>query len=123
MAKKILIADDSEAFRKLEDTLLKPYGFTLLHASNGIEAMKVALGEKPDLILLDIQMPVMDGAQVLAFLKKEPTTAGIPIIVITTLGRPEDRALLTSAGAYHLLGKPIQGTELIRTVRAALGQT
>ena len=121
MAKKILIADDSDAFRRLEDTLLKPYGYTLFHAANGIEAMKIALEKKPDLILLDIQMPVMDGAQVLAFLKKEPSTASIPIIVITTLGRPEDRALLTQAGAYHLLGKPIQGPELVKTVRAALG--
>ena len=122
MAKKILIADDSEAFRNLEETILKPYHYELFHASNGVQAMKQALEHRPDLILLDVQMPVMDGVQVLTFLKQQEITRHIPIVIVTTIGREKDRQLLTAGGARQLISKPINAMELVRAVRSLLGE-
>lgn len=121
MPKKILVADDSPAFRKLEGEYLAKRGFELLYAENGAEAMRLALEHLPDLILLDVQMPVMDGVQVLAFLKKEPRTKDIPVVVVTTLGRDKNADVLRQAGAAGVLCKPIRAAELWSTVEPYLG--
>jgi CheY-like chemotaxis protein len=118
--KKILIADDADVFRNLEDGLLKIYGHTILHAKNGAEAIRLAVEEKPDLVLLDVQMPVMDGMQVLSFLKKDAHTSHIPVIVITTIGRDKDEDIIRRAGADGFLTKPIKATVFVETVRRAL---
>ncbi len=120
MAKKILVCDDSKAFQLLERALLAGRGYDIVEASDGSEAVKKALEELPDLILLDVQMPVMDGVQVLQFLKKDPRTATIPVIMVTTIGRDHDKRLLTGGGATAVLHKPINGVELNRLVRELL---
>jgi CheY-like chemotaxis protein len=120
--KKILIADDSTAFRKLEEAFLAGRGYKLLHAEDGLETIRITREQMPDLILLDIQMPVMDGVQVLTQLKSSPETSEIPVVVISTIGRTYDRDLLLKAGADEFIAKPINGSELLRTVRALLGQ-
>ena len=120
MTKKILIADDADVFRQLEEGLLRAYGYQFLHARNGAEAVKHAIEGQPDLILLDVQMPVMDGVQVLSFLKKEPRTLHIPIIIVTTIGRDKDQEILKKGGADAFLTKPVNGPLLARTVRQLL---
>ncbi|HSI03044.1 MAG: PleD family two-component system response regulator [Myxococcota bacterium] len=111
MPKTVLIADDSPAFRQLEGEYLTKRGLALLYAEDGLQAAKIALEARPDLILLDIQMPVMDGVQALALLKSQPTTKDIPVIVITTLGHP-NVTILKRAGAADVLCKPVRATEL-----------
>jgi two-component system, cell cycle response regulator len=121
MAKKILIADDSTVFRTLEAAFLLQRGYTVMHAADGAQAVRLAYAEKPDLILLDVQMPVMDGVSVLATLKNNPSTRHIPIIVITTIGREKDRDILLRGGADDFASKPIDGSDLVAKVQRLIG--
>ncbi len=119
--KTILVADDSKAFRALEEAMLVGRGYRVLQAGDGAETVRIAFTEKPDLILLDIQMPVMDGVSVLSTLKAKPETSAIPIIVITTIGREKDRDILLKGGADDFVSKPINGQSLLAKVEKLLG--
>lgn len=121
MAHKILIADDSTVFRQLEAKLLETRGYEVIHAADGIATLKAAVDDRPDLILLDIQMPIMDGVQVLATLKKQEETRDIPVIVITTIGREKDKDILLRGGANAFISKPIDGPQLLRQIKELLG--
>ena len=118
--KTVLIADDSKVFRTLEQAFLSQRGYRILQACDGAEALRLACTERPDIVLLDIQMPVMDGASVLATLKSNPDTRHIPIIMITTIGRPKDREILLKGGADDFISKPINGQELLDKVHRLL---
>ncbi len=119
--KTILIADDSKAFRALEQAMLASRGYRVLQAADGAETVRMAFTDKPDLILLDIQMPVMDGVSVLSTLKAKPETAGIPIIIITTIGREKDRDILLKGGADDFVSKPIDGPSLVSKIEKLIG--
>ncbi|HKU37407.1 MAG TPA: response regulator [Polyangiales bacterium] len=119
-SKKILVVDDSRTFRHLEEELLKRNGYALLQAENGAQALQVAARETPDLILLDLQMPVMDGAKALAALKSGDKTAGIPVVMITTLSEKGQHSQLLAAGAIKVLVKPLDAADLIDTIRVVL---
>jgi CheY-like chemotaxis protein len=118
--KKILIADDSRTFRQLEEELLKRR-YTLLQAENGAQAIQLAVQELPDIILLDLQMPVMDGAKVLALLKSNQATSAIPVVLITTIANNEQVEQLLKAGAARFVAKPIQGPDLLGAIRDLIG--
>ena len=120
--KTILIADDAVVFRHLQEGILRHHGYAFLHASDGAQTVKLAVDHQPDLILLDIQMPVMDGVQVLSFLTKHERTSTIPVVVVTTIGREHDQRLLLSGGAQEVLTKPIHAGALSRVVRQLLGE-
>jgi CheY-like chemotaxis protein len=120
-SKKVLIADDSRTFRHLESELLKRSGYSLLTAENGAQAVQIAASEFPDLILLDLQMPLMDGQKALALLQSTAKTRAIPIIMVTTIGDGEQRKQLIAAGAKKVLVKPISGPDLLGTLREFLG--
>jgi CheY-like chemotaxis protein len=120
-SKKILIADDSRTFRHVEAELLKRNGYALVIAENGAQAVQLAAREAPDLILLDLQMPVMDGAKALAVLKRNEKTSAIPVIIITTISDETQRTQLLAAGAEQVLFKPLQGPDLLNAVRGKLG--
>ena len=120
--KKILIADDSRTFRHLEEELLRRRGYELLQAENGAQAIQLAVQELPDLILLDLQMPVMDGAKALAVLKGSDKTSGIPVVMITTVGHDAQRDLMLKAGAARFLAKPINGADLLTAIRELIGE-
>lgn len=120
-SKKILIADDSRTFRQVEEELLKRKGHTLFQAENGAQAVQVAVRELPDLILLDLQMPVMDGAKALALLKSNDKTRSIPVIMVTTIGEEAQRGHLLAAGADRVLVKPINGPDFLGAIRELLG--
>jgi serine/threonine-protein kinase len=120
MRKKIPIADDAEVFRRIEEEILRPFGYHFFHAKDGAQAVKLAMEERPDLILLDVQMPVMDGIQVFSLLKKTPDTKAIPIVVVTTIGRAHDEDLVRRGGADAFLTKPVKPQLLIQTVRSLL---
>ena len=122
MTKRILVVDDSNAFRILEEKMLQIRGYSTIHASDGAAAFRMAVAEHPDLILLDIQMPVMDGVQTLSALKSEPRTRDIPVVIVTTIGREKDRSILIKGGAADLLAKPIDGLTLVRKIRSLIGE-
>jgi CheY-like chemotaxis protein len=122
MTCKVLIADDSEVFRQFEAKILTMRGYQVLHAADGAEALRQAVAEHPDLVILDLQMPVMDGVQVLAALKRSPETKGIPVIVVTTIGREKDREILIKGGANEFLSKPIDGRVLLQRIRELTGK-
>jgi CheY-like chemotaxis protein len=121
-AKKILIADDSRTFRHLEEELLKRKGYTLLLAENGAQVLSIALRELPDLILLDLHMPVMDGAKALALLQSNEKTSGVPVVMITTVSEEGQRSQLLQAGAKRVLVKPLDGPDLLGAIRELLGE-
>ena len=121
MPKKILIVDDSQVFRELEQVLLAHRGFQLITAEDGVEAVRKALSEAPDLILLDVQMPVMTGRQALAILKANPKTRDIPVVIVTTTANVHESEQLVEAGAATVLSKPLDSAQLLVTVRGLLG--
>ena len=86
MAYKILTVDDSKTIRMIVKKAFKPYNCELFEGENGVEGLALAAKEKPDLIILDITMPVMNGQEMLAKLKEEPELKDIPVIMLTGIG-------------------------------------
>lgn len=120
MTKKILIVDDQFTIRYLVEHQLKKQGFATLMAKDGPSALNAARSEKPDLIVLDVMMPDMDGFDVLQRLKADPELAHIPVIFLTTLSSKEDKLRAFKLGAEDYLTKPFQADEFIAHVMAAL---
>lgn len=116
----ILIVDDERQNREILEVMLSSEGFHLSTAVNGEEALATVAGEPPDLILLDIMMPGMDGYQVASAIKHNPSTKNIPIIMITALHDRESRILGLNAGAEDFLTKPVDRAELSVRVRNLL---
>src|ERR1039457_2919395 len=83
---KILLVDDTKLFLKLEQEYLKHLAVTVLTAENGIEALEIARSQNPDLIFMDINMPVMDGVSCCAAIKADPGLRSIPVVMVTTKG-------------------------------------
>ncbi len=116
----ILIVDDDPQNRKLLEALLKPEGYFILTAGGGEEALAMIAQQQPDLILLDIMMPGMDGLQVASQLKTDPATKNIPIIMVTALDDRNSRLAGLNAGAEEFLTKPADRAELWVRVRNLL---
>jgi len=116
----VLIVDDERHNRDLLEVMLKPEGFLLLSAANGEEALAIVERQPPDLVLLDVMMPGMDGYQVLVLLKGNPATNSIPVIMLTALDDRNARMHGLSAGAEDFLTKPVDRAELCVRVRNLL---
>lgn len=119
----LLIVDDEPQVRKLLETLLHHEGYQTVSASSGEEALQVVAQQAPDLILLDIMMPGMDGYEVASQLKGDDVTAGIPIIMLSALSDPGARVSGLESGAEEFLSKPIERIELSLRVRNLLRLT
>jgi two-component system cell cycle response regulator len=105
--KKVLLVDDVHLIIELEKAFLKGLPVDLLIARNGVEALEIVHKERPDLIYMDLNMPIMDGLTCCRALKGNPETSVIPIIMVTTHGREEDILLCRSAGCDDYITKPI----------------
>lgn len=116
----LLIVDDEEHVRKLLEVLLQNQGYQTLTASSGEEALALVAQQPPDLILLDIMMPGMDGYEVATRLKTDKTTSNIPIIMLSALGEHSARLTGLEAGAEDFLSKPVDSAELWLRVRNLL---
>ena len=116
----ILIVDDEQANLKLLSALVSCHGYHFETAGNGLEAMEKAKKIQPDLILLDVLMPVMNGIETCKRLKEYPDSRHIPVIVLTSLGDKETRLKCLEAGASDFLVKPVDNAELIVRVRNLL---
>jgi DNA-binding response OmpR family regulator len=114
---KVLIIDDAEDLSNLLKVNLEVEGFDCLIAPDGESGLTQALEEKPQIILLDIDMPGMNGYEVLEKLKENPDTSGIPVIMCTTKKRAEDIEKAYATGADDYLVKPFEQYELIGKIR------
>jgi two-component system, sensor histidine kinase and response regulator len=114
---RVLIVDDEPHNRQLLEVMLTPEGFVLQTAVSGEEALAIVAQQPPDLILLDVMMPGMDGYEVTAQIKGNPATSNIPVIIITALDDRNARMLGLNAGAEDFLSKPVDRAELCVRVR------
>jgi len=116
----ILVADDDESLRRLEAVLLERDGYRVVEAGDGLEALAHAIDQAPDLILMDVQMPGLDGVEVTRRLRARSQTAITPIILVTGLDQTHDKVAGLDAGATDFVSKPFERAELLARVRAAL---
>ncbi len=103
---RIFVVDDSPDVRLALATILEDAGHKVVEAEDGDQVFDSALNQKPDLVLLDVMMPRMNGFDALAGLKADTRTAHIPVIMVTAKGRPEDMAMARSLGAAEYITKP-----------------
>jgi two-component system cell cycle response regulator DivK len=103
----ILIVEDDRLSRKLVETLLQRRGYRLLTATDGKEAIEIATHEQPDLIIMDLRLPKVDGYEATQTLKSQPETAHIPIVALTAQAMPDDHERALAAGCDGYITKPI----------------
>jgi DNA-binding response OmpR family regulator len=113
----VLIVDDEPRSRELLKAILTPEGYLVLTAASGEEALAVVARERPDLILLDLMMPGIDGGQVAREIRSDPVTENIPIIMVTAFDNREAKMLGLTAGVADFLAKPVDRAELCARVR------
>jgi len=107
MSKKILVIEDNEQNMYLVNFILEKYGYQVIQASDGVEGILQARQQQPDLILLDIQLPIMDGYAVARELRKIELLAKAPIVAVTSYAMPGDRENALAAGCSGYIEKPI----------------
>ncbi len=117
---KILSVDDSQTVRLLVTRALAPFNCTVLQASNGAEGLAVAAREHPDLILLDVSMPVMNGVEMLAKLKDDPTLRDTPVIMLTAESSPNNVVAIVEMGVNDYIVKPFKDEALVAKVKKVL---
>ena len=122
MPEKILVVDDDVDTLRLVGLMLQRQGYQIAAASNGQQALALALSEKPDLILLDVMMPDMDGYEVTRRLRANPSTVSTPIIMFTAKSQVDDKVMGFEAGVDDYLTKPTQPRELFAHVKAVLAR-
>ncbi|MEX2250373.1 MAG: response regulator, partial [Parvibaculum sp.] len=118
MTARVLIVDDVPANLKLLDAKLTAEYFDVFKASSGPEALTAAKEQQPDIILLDVMMPGMDGFEVCRRLKAAPETVHIPVVMVTALDQPADRVQGLEAGADDFLTKPLNDLALFARVKS-----
>lgn len=116
----ILVVDDEKQNLKLIESILVPLKYRVILAADGEEALVKVRSEKPDLVLLDIMMPKMDGFEVARRLKQDETTMIIPVVMVTSLGELEDKVKAIEAGADEFLVKPVESVELKARIKSLL---
>ena len=119
--KKILLVEDNEVNRRLAGFLLRSQGYQVREATSAIEAFEILRTEHPDLIVMDIQLPGMDGLEATKKLKEQPGTADIPVIAVTSYAMKGDREKALAAGCAGYVTKPIDKNIFIEEVAARLG--
>jgi CheY-like chemotaxis protein len=116
----VLIAEDNEDNMSLLFDYLRTKGFDLIGARNGLEAVQLASEQRPDIVLMDIQMPEMDGLQAMRVIRDDPSLASLPIIALTALAMIGDRERCMAAGATTYVSKPVSLKQLNEIMRGYL---
>jgi len=116
MGLKILTVDDSKTIRMIVKKAFRPYDCQIVEGENGVEGLALAAKENPDLIILDITMPVMNGAEMLAKMKEEPELKDIPVIMLTAEAGKDNVMKIVQLGVKDYMVKPFKGEQLIERV-------
>ncbi len=116
----ILIIEDNPSHMELAATLLGKFGYAVLKADDAEEGIRLARERRPDLILMDVNLPGMDGISAIRQLKDDPATRGIPVIVQTSFISEHPEAEIRAAGAVGFIAKPFHYKELLAAVKSAL---
>ena len=119
---KVLIVEDNPANMTLAIFLLQSAGYAVLSATNAETGLALARDEQPDLVLMDIQLPGMDGLQATALLKADDATRAIPVIALTALAMKGDEERIRAAGCDGYIAKPLAYKEFLATVAAQLAK-
>ncbi len=119
---KVLVVEDSPTMRQLIVFALKRVrGIEITEAQDGVDGLKKLSAVRFDLILTDINMPIMDGLKLVSLIRNDPTYSTVPIVIITTEGASEDRERALTIGANEYITKPIQTSRIIDTAKRLLG--
>ncbi len=117
MIKTVLIVEDNELNMKLFNDLLEAHGYATLQTRSGVEAVELARKHRPDLVLMDIQLPEVSGLQVIIWMKSDQDLKDIPIIAITAFAMKGDEEKIRQGGCDAYLSKPISVVKFLETVR------
>ena len=120
-ARLVLVADDHPDSRAVFRAILEHHGRSVLDVCDGEACLRVARERRPDVIVLDLRMPAITGWDVALHLKRDPVTAGIPLLAVTASAFPEDHARALEAGCSRVLVKPVGVRELLANVDELLG--
>ncbi len=118
--KRVLIVEDNELNMKLFHDLLEAHGYATLQTRNGMDALAIAREHRPDLILMDIQLPEVSGLEVTRWIKDDPELASIPIIAVTAFAMKGDEEKIREGGCEDYIAKPISVTKFLQTVQKFL---
>lgn len=121
MTKKVMIVEDNELNMKLFNDLLEAQGFDTIQTSNGLEALNLARQHRPDLILMDIQLPEVSGLEVTKWLKEDEQLQRIPVIAVTAFAMKGDEERIRQGGCEAYISKPISVMKFLETVKNYLG--
>ena len=121
MSKRILVVDDQEDLRGVLRDLLNGSGYTVIEAADGEAGVAKAKSDNPDLILMDIQMPVIDGYEATRRIKGDPALNPIPIVAVSSFAMKGDEEKARAAGCDHYVTKPYSPMQLLRLIRGFLG--
>ena len=120
MAKIVMIVEDNELNMKLFHDLLEAHGYQTLGTRSGVEALDLARQHRPDLILMDIQLPEVSGLEVTKWLKEDPDLRAIPVVAVTAFAMKGDEEKIRDGGCEAYIAKPISVASFLRTVEQFL---
>ena len=121
IAKKVLIVEDNDLNMKLFNDLLEAHGYFTLQTKDGVEALRMARQHRPDLILMDIQLPEVSGLEVTKWLKEDDALKAIPVVAVTAFAMKGDEEVIRQGGCEAYISKPISVTNFLDTVRRFIG--
>ena len=120
MSKRILVVEDQEDSRRILRDLLTSADYEIMEAVNGEEALTAAAKQRPDLILMDIHLPIMDGYEATRRIKADPTLTHVPVIAVTSYALSGDKAKARAAGCDDFVAKPYSPRQLLAKIRQLL---
>jgi two-component system cell cycle response regulator DivK len=119
-AKTVLVVEDNELNMKLFHDLLEAHGYNILQTKDGIEALRIAREHRPDLILMDIQLPEVSGLEVTRWIKEDDNLKQIPVVAVTAFAMKGDEEKIRDGGCEAYISKPISVTHFLQTVQRFL---
>ena len=122
MPKTILIVEDNELNKKLFHDLLEAHGYETIETSNGLEALELARTHKPDLVVMDIQLPEVSGLEVTKWMKEDESLRHIPVVAVTAFAMKGDEQRIREGGCEAYISKPISVTGFMGTIKSLLNE-
>lgn len=120
-AKLVLVVEDDPDHRKICGTILRHYGYAVLEAGDGAEAVRLAGEHRPDVVLMDARLPILDGWSATRELKQDPSTRQIPVIMLTAQPPTHARTRAREVGSDRYLTKPLEPSRMVDEVRDVIG--